>query len=305
VSIINPVAGQKLSNTVQVSANASDKVGISSVQFLLDGKPLGAPVTKPPYALSWDTTTTSNGSHTLTATAINTSGKAGGSAPVSVTVQNPPETSPCFVVDANVNVIGHGAATTQSFTTAEAGELLLAFVASDGPSGPARQSASVSGAGLTWTLVKRANAQSGDAEIWWAKAPTALSNVTVTSTPAVSGFDQSFTVIAIQMSEGIGASAAAGAASGAASISLTTTEEGSLAYAVGNDWDEATARTLGPNQMMLHQYLDTTSGDTFWSQYTGQITGPAGESVTLNDPEPTNDQWNMAAVEVLGDGKGK
>ena len=305
VSIINPVAGQKVSNTVQVSANASDNVAVGSVQFYLDGKALGAPASKPPYAVSWDTTTASNASHTLIATAIDTSGNLGTSAPVSLTVQNPPEEGPCFVVDANVTVNGRGTLTTEGFTTAEAGELLLAFVASDGPAGAGKQSAAVSGAGLTWTLVKRANSQSGDAEIWSAKAPTALNNVTVTSAPAVSGYDQSLTVIAMQMSEGIGASVVGGAASGAPSVSLKTTEEGSLVYAVGNDWDAATARTLGPNQMMLHQFLDTGTGDTFWSQYTGQITGAAGESVTLNDTAPTSDQWNMAAVEILGDGKGK
>jgi len=27
-------------------------------------------------------------------------------------------------------------------------------------------------------------------------------------------------------------------------------------------------------------------------------------SVTLNDTAPTTDQWNMAAVEILGDGPG-
>lgn len=36
--------------------------------------------------------------------------------------------------------------------------------------------------------------------------------------------------------------------------------------------------------------------------YTGAITGSAGETVTLNDPAPTNDEWNMAAIEILGDG---
>jgi hypothetical protein len=29
-----------------------------------------------------------------------------------------------------------------------------------------------------------------------------------------------------------------------------------------------------------------------------------GETVTMNDTAPTNDQWNMAAVELLGDGPG-
>ena len=203
-------------------------------------------------------------------------------------------------MDANVTVNGHGTTTTSSFSTAEGGEELLAFVASDGPSGAAKQSATVSGAGLTWTLVKRANSRSGDAEIWAAPASKALMNVTVTSTPAVQGYDQSLTVVSMERSAGVGASVSGGAANGAPTGTLTTTGAGSLVYGVGNDWDTAGARTLGPNQVLLHQFLDTKTEDTFWSQYTGQATGPAGSSVTLNDTAPTADQWNLAAVEILG-----
>jgi hypothetical protein len=205
-------------------------------------------------------------------------------------------------MDVNTTVAGHNALTTQGFTTAEAGEELLAFVSSDGPPGAGKQSATVSGAGLTWTLVARANAQSGDSEIWAARSLAALSDATVTSTPTVKGYDQSLTVISMQMSDGIGASVIGGAASGTPSVSLKTTGKGSLVYAVGNDWDTATGRTLGPNQVLLRQYLDTKTGDTFWSQHTGAVTGAAGETVTLDDTAPTKDQWNMAAVEILGDG---
>jgi Domain of unknown function (DUF4082)/Bacterial Ig domain/Fibronectin type III domain/Lysyl oxidase len=304
VSIVNPTAGQVVSGTVPVSANVSSSVGISSVQFYLDGKALGAAVSTSPYAISWDTTTATSGSHKLSAAATDTAGKIGTSTTVEVAVQNPAQIGPCFVMDANVSIDGHGTVTTPSFITAEAGEQLLALVASDGPAGAGRQSATVSGAGLTWTLVARANSHSGDAEIWTATAPSPLSKATITSTPAVSGYDQSLTVISMQMSLGTGASVVGGAASGAPSVSLNTTEEGSLAFAVGNDYDAATARTLGSNQVMLHQYLGTKTGDTYWSQYTGQVIGPAGSAVTLNDVAPTNDQWNMATVELRGDGPG-
>jgi hypothetical protein len=301
VSIVNPTAGEIVSNTTQVTANVSDNAPISSVQFYLDGKPLGAPVTKSPYAISWDTTEASNAAHSLTATATNTSAMTGTSAPVSVTVQNPPEEETCFVMDLTVNATGKGAVTTQTFTNAEAGEQMYAFVSSDGPPGAGKQSVTVSGAGLTWTLVKRANTQSGDAEIWTAEAKNELSNATVTSTPAVAGYDQSLTVISMQGSNGSGASVAGGAASGEASVSLTTEQTGSLVYAVGSDWSNATSRTLGPNQTLMRQDLDTVGGNTFWSQFTSAITGPAGSVVTMNDPAPTNDVWNMAAVEIVSD----
>jgi hypothetical protein len=301
VSIVNPTAGEIVSDTTQVTANVSDNAPIGSVQFYLDGKPLGAPVTKSPYAISWDTTEASNATHSLTAVATNTSNMTGTSAPVSVTVQNPPEEETCFVMDVTVNATGKGAVTTQTFTTAEAGEQLYAFVSSDGPAGAAKQSATVSGAGLTWTLVKRANSQSGDAEIWTAEAKNQLSDVTVTSTPAVAGYDQSLTVISMQGSNGSGASVAGGAASGEASVTLTTEQAGSLVYAVGSDWSSATSRTLGPNQTLMRQDLDTAGGNTFWSQFTSDVTGPAGSTVTMNDTAPTKDIWNMAAVEIVSD----
>jgi hypothetical protein len=208
------------------------------------------------------------------------------------------------VVDANVTANGNGTVTTPSFITAGAGEQLVALVSADGPQRAGGQTATVSGAGLTWHLVTRANSQFGDAEIWWATAPTALAGATVTSTPALSGYDQSLSVIAVQMSKGIGASIAGGAASGGPTVSLTTTEAGSLVFAVGHDWDNAIERTLGSNQVMLHQFLDARAGDTSWSQYTSQVTGPAGTVVMLNDTAPTSDRWDMAAVELRGDGPG-
>ena len=65
----------------------------------------------------------------------------------------------------------------------------------------------MSGAGLTWSLVKRVTAQGGSTEIWTAKAPAALTNATVSSTQARPGFNQSLTVVAFAGAKGIGASA--------------------------------------------------------------------------------------------------
>ena len=204
-----------------------------------------------------------------------------------------------------MTVNGKGAVTAPSFTTSEAGEQIVALVSSDGPEHANGQTVTVSGGSLTWHLVTRANSQFGDAEIWAATAPTALTGASIKSTPSVKGYDQSMSVIAVQMSDGIGASVAGGAASGEPSVTLKTEEEGSFVVAVGHDWDNAVARTLGPNQVMLRQYLDTASGDTSWSQYLGQITGPAGSLVTINDTAPTHERWDMAAVELLGDGPGQ
>jgi len=201
-----------------------------------------------------------------------------------------------LVVDVSVWVDGTNGVTTPIFNTAAPGELLLAFVASDGPTSTA-QTTTVSGAGLTWTLVRRANSQLGTAEIWQATAASLVSG-SINATQGTTGYDLSLTVVAIQGSTGVGASAAAGAGSGATTVNLVTTETGSLVFGVGNDWDNAIAHMLGANQVMQHQWVDTRVNDTFWVQTTSGPSGPAGSVVTLNDTAPTSDRWNFAAVEV-------
>src|SRR5262249_60767512 len=135
-----------------------------------------------------------------------------------VTVQNPAPPMTCFVLQAQVSVHGSGKVTTPSFHTAIAGETLLAFVSADGPAGAGKQTVTASGDGLTWKLVKRATAQSGDAEVWAATASTILPSATVTSTELRSGYPQDLTVIAMEGTSGAGASAAASAASGAPTV---------------------------------------------------------------------------------------
>ncbi len=88
VSITAPVGGSTVSNTVTVSASASDNVAVADVQFQLDGVNLGQGLTTAPYTISWDTTTTSNGAHNLTAIARDTSHNSTTSAAIAVTVSN-------------------------------------------------------------------------------------------------------------------------------------------------------------------------------------------------------------------------
>jgi hypothetical protein len=304
VAITAPVGGQTVSGTAQVSASASDNVAVASVQFYLDGSPLGAPVTARPYAVSWNTREVANGTHTLSAVATDTSGNKGESAPVEVTVENPIQPGPCFVVDVTTSAEGAKKVSTAPFTTAEPGEQLFAFVSADGPAGAGHQSAKVSGGGVKWTLVRRADEQTGDAEIWTATAKKALHSKKVKSVLAVKGYDQLRTVISVEMSDGAGASAAASAPGGPPSVSLMTDEAESLVYAVGSDPAGAVPRVPGSNQVILHEEVNATIGKTFWTQLLGTITGPAGELVTLDDTAPGGDPWNMAAVEIRGDGPG-
>ncbi len=88
VSLSAPSGGSTVSGSVTVSANASDNVGVTSVQFKLDGNNLGSADSSSPYSTSWDTTGTSNGTHTLTAIATDAAGNSATAANVSVTVNN-------------------------------------------------------------------------------------------------------------------------------------------------------------------------------------------------------------------------
>ena len=89
VTITAPANGAAVSGTVTVTANATDNVGVSGVQFTLDGANLGSVVTGagPTYSYSWNTSGVANGSHTLGAVATDTTGNTATSS-VSVTVSN-------------------------------------------------------------------------------------------------------------------------------------------------------------------------------------------------------------------------
>ena len=202
-----------------------------------------------------------------------------------------------IAIDATVFRDTQDTMATPAFSTTTTSDLLVAFVAYDGPARPTSQTATVTGAGLTWTLVKRSNAQWGTSEIWSAKATTKLTNVTVTSRPAVTGFHGSLTVIAFRNASGTGVAGQASAATGAPDISLPGIGTGNWVFAVGNDWDGATARTPVAGQTIVHQRVDTSVGDTFWVQSTATPSTSTGP-VTIHDNAPANHQWNYAAVEI-------
>jgi Bacterial Ig domain/Lysyl oxidase len=301
VRIVNPAPGQLVSGTIPVAAVVTGGTGGSRVQFLLDGHPLGGPVAGPPFATRWRTRGARRGGHRLTARVTDARGHRG-SASIVVQVQNPAPPMTCFVMQARQSARGHGTATTAPIHTAMGGEVLLAFVSSDGPMAAGAQRASVSGAGLTWRLVRRANAGFGDSEVWTATAPALLTAAQVTAALANPAYDLSLSVVAMEGARGVGASAAASGATGAPSLTLRTRAAPSLVLAVGNDWSHAASRVLPTGWVLLDQALDTATGDTFWSQYTNQTIVPAGSTVRVNDRAPTNDRWNLVAVELEGGG---
>jgi len=293
VSLTAPAAGS-VSGNVLVAASASDNVGVAGVKFFDGATQIGAEATAAPYQVTWNTSSVSNGPHSLSAVARDAAGNTA-SAAVAVTVSNVTLTAPS--VERTIFSDGAGKRTTASFSTTHTNDVLVAFVGSDGPAAANAQTVTVSGAGLTWTRVKRQASQFGDSEIWTATAANLLTNVTVSSTQTSSA-RQSLTVVVFAGSAGVGASAGAGGASGSASAGVTTSSVNSLVYAVGNDWDSATARTLPAGQVKVHEAVDTTSGDTFWVQATSAPIVAAGTGVTMSTTGPTLDQWNFAAVEI-------
>jgi hypothetical protein len=86
VAITYPASGATVGGQITVTANASDNVGVTSLQFQVDGTNLGSVLTSGPFSVVWDTTQVSVGSHSLTAVAQDAAGNSTTSAPVTVTV---------------------------------------------------------------------------------------------------------------------------------------------------------------------------------------------------------------------------
>jgi len=104
VSMTAPANGATISGTtVTVSATANDNVGVTSVQFLLDGAPLGAPDTVSPYSIVWNSTGSANGAHTLSARASDAANNTATATNISVTVSNLDTTPPTVSMTAPAN----------------------------------------------------------------------------------------------------------------------------------------------------------------------------------------------------------
>lgn len=301
VSLTAPASGANVSGAVAISATATDNTSITSVQFLLDNVNLGTPVTASPYSMSWDTSTVSNGSHTLAAKAQDAAGLTTTSQAVTVNVANTTAAAPAIDATAFGNLSSSSTTiSTSSFSTTAPNEVLLAFVASDALSSNMTVQ-SIAGGGLTWTLVNRTNVQPGTSEIWRALAPSALTNITVTATMAKSIPAGSITVVSFtgaDTSNPTGTTGSGNSSAGPPVANLITTRPNSLVLGVGNDFTNAVARTLGPNQSMIHQFLSPT-GDTYWVQRQSSPIAASGSSVNINDTAPTTDQYNLSIVELV------
>jgi peptidoglycan/xylan/chitin deacetylase (PgdA/CDA1 family) len=83
-----PASGSTLSGTITLTASASSNVGISKVDYLVNGVVVATGTTAPNYSATWDSSTVGDGAVTVTARATDSGGNQGSSPPVSMTVSN-------------------------------------------------------------------------------------------------------------------------------------------------------------------------------------------------------------------------
>src|SRR4051794_36275309 len=82
-----PADGATVTGTTTLTATATDNVGVTRVDFAIDGTKVGSATTAP-YQLSWASDGVANGSHTLSATAYDAAGNASTASSATVTTSN-------------------------------------------------------------------------------------------------------------------------------------------------------------------------------------------------------------------------
>ncbi|HXD17298.1 MAG TPA: Ig-like domain-containing protein [Vicinamibacterales bacterium] len=119
-SITSPAAGATVSGTISIQANASDNVGVTRVDFLVDGSLLSSDTTAP-FAASWNTANAANGAHSLTVRAFDAANNQKTSAAVSVTVNNGTTTAPTLTLSGVAATIRRGQTFTATATVTNNG----------------------------------------------------------------------------------------------------------------------------------------------------------------------------------------
>jgi len=119
-SITSPAAGATVSGTIGIQANASDNVGVTRVDFLVDGSLLSSDTTAP-FAASWNTANAANGAHSLTVRAFDAANNQKTSAAVSVTVNNGTTTAPTLSLSGVAATIRRGQTFTATATVTNNG----------------------------------------------------------------------------------------------------------------------------------------------------------------------------------------
>ncbi|QYF94880.1 CehA/McbA family metallohydrolase [Massilia sp. PAMC28688] len=109
------------SGTITLSATASDNVGVSKVEFYVDNVLKGTD-TSAPYSLALDSTTLTNGSHSLTAKAFDAANNSTLSAPVSFSVNNTTSVTKQLVLNPGFESGGTSWTATSGVITNDSGQ---------------------------------------------------------------------------------------------------------------------------------------------------------------------------------------
>ncbi|MBI3130150.1 MAG: M4 family metallopeptidase [Acidobacteria bacterium] len=104
------------SGTITFSASASDNVGVTKVEFYVDGVLKGTDTTSP-YSMTLDSTTLSNASHSLTAKAYDAAGNVATSTSVAFTVNNTTGGTQAEVESNNTTATANAVTTTGTTVT--------------------------------------------------------------------------------------------------------------------------------------------------------------------------------------------
>ena len=172
VALSNPTGGAQLSGTVPVSVAAGDDIGVTSVQFLVDGVAAGAPITDGPYQWSWATDgAVANGSHTVSAVARDAAGHETTTS-VAVTVAND-HLAPTLTLTGPSGAAG-GTVSIVATASDDVGVVSVEFLVDGTMPGPVVTAAPYE---WSWNTAGVANGQ----HTVWAMAQDAAGRETVTS----------------------------------------------------------------------------------------------------------------------------
>lgn len=161
--------------------------------------------------------------------------------------------------------------------------------------------------GLTWTLVSRANTNTGSVEIWrtFIATPTTTGTTTITFSAAAVSVNYMFAGFMNADFSGSNGSAAIGAvtsgtfSAAAPSASVTTTRNNSMVWAFAQSSTTATAPTAGSGQTIIRSQTDATNTaqSIMWRQTSR--TPQSGTTVTMNLTAPAAGTGNITAIEIL------
>ena len=223
VSLTSPGAGAILNGTISLVASAADNGTLAGVQFRLDGVDLGAEVTGtgPTYTYSWNTTTATNGPHTLSARARDAA------------------TNTALAANVNISVFNDTTPPTVSLTSPGAGAILngtISLVASAADNGTLAGvqfrldgvdlGAEVTGTGPTYTYSWNTTTATNGPHALSARARDAATNTALAANVNISVFNDTTPPVVSLTSPGAGATIY-----GTVSIVASASDNGTLAGA--------------------------------------------------------------------------